>query len=164
MGGGTTQGLLTNVDTKFSTVLLFNVLMGFGVNILTYTSTMSGINDSLIESAQLDGANAVQEFWYIVLPLIYPTITTLMVVEFSHVFTNQYHLYTLFGGAGNEVSSVGYFLYVQAQGSSLAASEISGNYLSYSILSAMGLILTAIVLPTTLVLRRLLEKHGPSAD
>ena len=164
MGGGTTQGLLTNVDTKFGTVLFFNVMMGFGVNVLTYTSTMSGVNESLIESAQLDGANAVQEFWYIVLPLIYPTVTTLMIVEFSHVFTNQYHLYTLFGTAGNEVSSVGYFLYVQAQSSALAASEISGNYLSYSVLSAMGLILTAIVLPTTLIIRRLLEKYGPSAD
>lgn len=163
-GDSTTTGLLTNPATKFGTVVAFNLLMGFGVNVLTYTSTMAGVNESLIESAQLDGANAVQELWYIVLPMIYPTVTTLLIVEFSHLFTNQFHLYTLFGTAANEVSSIGYFLYVQAQSSALSASEISDIYLSYPILAAMGLIFTAIILPTTLIARKLLEKYGPSAD
>ena len=163
-GDATTTGLLTNPATKFGTVVVFNLLMGFGVNVLTYTSTMAGVNESLLESAQLDGANAWQELWYIVLPMIYPTVTTLLIVSFSHLFTEQFHLYTLFGTAANEVGSVGYFLYVQAQSSALSASEISEVYLTYPILAAMGLIFTAIILPTTLIARRLLEKYGPSAD
>lgn len=163
-GDSTTTGLLTNTETKFGTLLVFNLIMCFGVNVLTYTSTMSGVNESLIESAQLDGATAVQELWYIVLPMIYPTVTTLFIVSFSHLFTEQFHLYTLFGAAANEVGTVGYFLYVQAQSSALSASEVSGIYLSYPVLSAMGLIFTAIILPTTLIIRRLLEKYGPSAD
>lgn len=163
-GDATTTGLLTNPETKFKTVLVFNLLMCFGVNVLTYTSTMSGVNESLIESAQLDGATSAQELWHIVLPMIYPTVTTLFIVSFSHLFTEQYHLYTLFGTAANEMSSVGYFLYVQAQSSALSSSEVSGVYLNYPTLSAMGLIFTAIILPTTLIIRDLLEKHGPSAD
>ena len=163
-GDATVTGLLTNPETKFGTLLVFNLIMCFGVNVLTYTSTMSGVNESLIESAQLDGATAIQELWYIILPMIYPTVTTLFVVSFSHLFTDQFHLYTLFGTAANEVGSVGYYLYVQAQSSALSASEVSGIYLSYPILSAMGLIFTAIILPTTLIIRRLLEKYGPSAD
>ena len=163
-GDATVTGLLTNPETKFGALLAFNLIMCFGVNVLTYTSTMSGVNESLIESAQLDGATAIQELWYIILPMIYPTVTTLFVVSFSHLFTDQFHLYTLFGTAANEVGSVGYYLYVQAQSSALSASEVSGIYLSYPILSAMGLIFTAIILPTTLIIRRLLEKYGPSAD
>lgn len=163
-GGSNATGLLTNLETKFGTLLVFNLIMGFGVNVLTYTSTMSGVNESLIESAQLDGATAAQELWYIVLPMIYPTVTTLFIVSVSHLFTDQFHLYTLFGASANEVSTVGYFLYVQAQSSALSSSEVSALYLSYPILSAMGLIFTAIILPTTLIIRRLLEKYGPSAD
>ena len=108
LGGEGATGLLTNIDTKFGAVVFFNIIMSFGVNVLTYTSTMGGINESLIESAQLDGANALEEFFYIVFPMIYPTVTTLMIVGFSHIFTNQYNLYTLFGQSGNEVSTIGY--------------------------------------------------------
>ena len=138
--------------------------MGFGVNVLTFTSTMSGVNESLIESAQLDGATLIEELWYIILPMIYPTVTTLLIVSFSHLFTEQFHLYTLFGTSANEMSTVGYYLYVQAQSSALSSSEVSGVYLSYPILSAMGLIFTAIILPSTLITRNLIEKYGPSAD
>ena len=164
LGGEGATGLLTNIDTKFGAVIFFNIIMSFGVNVLTYTSTMGGINESLIESAQLDGANALEEFFYIVFPMIYPTVTTLMIVGFSHIFTNQYNLYTLFGQSGNEVSTIGYYLYVQAQSSALSQSEISDMYLCYPVLSAMGLIFTAIVLPLTLLLRSALEKYGPSAE
>lgn len=156
--------LMKNPDTKFGMVILFNILMGFGVNVLMYTSTMSGISESLIESAQLDGANALQELWYIVLPMVYPTLTTLFVVDFSHVFTNQFNLFTLYENAANELETVGYYLYVQARGSKLAASEVEPGYLNYSVLSAMGLIFTAIILPITLIARRLLEKYGPKAE
>lgn len=159
-----TTGLLTNPATKFGTVLVFNLLMGFGVDILTHTSTMSGINESLIESAQLDGATSVQELWYIVLPMIYPTFTTLFIVGFSHLFTNQFQLYTLFDQAANEMSTIGYYLYVQAQRSALSMDELSNVDLTYPVLSAMGLIYTAIILPSTLIIRKLFDKYGPSAD
>lgn len=164
IGKGANFNLMDNPNTKFGMVILFNILMGFGVNVLMYTSTMSGINESLIESAQLDGANALQELWYIVLPMVYPTLTTLCIVNFSHVFTNQFNLFTLYGAAANELSTVGYYLYVQAQSSGLAASEVVQGNLNYSALSAMGLIFTAIILPTTLIARRLLEKYGPKAE
>ena len=164
IGKGASFNLLVNHNTKFGMVVLFNILMGFGVNVLMYTSTMSGINESLIESAQLDGANALQELWYIVLPMVYPTLTTLFIVSFSHVFTNQFNLFTLYGTAANELGTVGYYLYVQAQSSGLAASEVGDGFLNYSALSAMGLIFTAIILPTTLIARHLLEKYGPKAE
>ena len=164
IGKGADFNLMKDPNTKFGMVILFNILMGFGVNVLMYTSTMSGINESLIESAQLDGANALQELWYIVLPMVYPTLTTLFIVDFSHVFTNQFNLFTLYGKAANELGTVGYYLYVQAQSSGLAQSEVANGYLNYSVLSALGLIFTAIILPTTLIARRLLEKYGPKAD
>ena len=159
-------GLLQTADwtTRYFTVIIFSILMAFGVNVLTYTSTMGGISDSLIESAQLDGANSLQEFFYIVLPMSYPTVSTLMVVHIAHFFTNQAHLFTLYIGGAARLETVGYFLYTQAQNKDNTLWFVSERNYTYPQLSAYGLILTAIILPTTLVIRHFMNKYGPSAD
>lgn len=161
-----TANLLENLKVARWSIILFNLAMGLGVNMLMYTSAMSGINQSVIESAQLDGCTPMKEFWYIVLPMIYPTILTLGIVTLARVFTDQYNLYTLYGkNAPSTVPSVGYFLYMQANQPNPDKALIGQEgYLSYPVLSAYGLILTAIVLPVTLFLRWLLNKYGPSAD
>lgn len=154
--------LLDNIDTRMATIIVFSVIMSFGVNVLTYTSTMSGINDSLIESAQLDGAKPIQELIHIVLPLIYPTITTLIIVRISYTFVEQAHIFTLIGPYEPATgSTIGYFLYLEAKYGDL----IQGNvHLSYPVLSAIGLILTAIILPITLLTRYLFNRFGPKVD
>ncbi|MBE5740538.1 MAG: sugar ABC transporter permease [Clostridiales bacterium] len=154
--------LLDNINTRMATIIVFSVIMSFGVNVLTYTSTMSGINDSLIESAQLDGAKPIQELIHIVLPLIYPTITTLIIVRISYTFVEQAHIFTLIGPYEPATgSTIGYFLYLEAKYGDL----IQGNvHLSYPVLSAIGLILTAIILPITLLTRYLFNKFGPKVD
>lgn len=160
------MGLLqtANWTTRYFTVIVFCVFMSFGVNVLTYTSTMGGISDSLIESAQLDGANSLQEFFYIVLPMAYPTVSTLLVVHIAHFFTDQAHLYTLYIGGAAQLETVGYFLYTQAQNKDNTLWYVSEINYTYPQLSAYGLILTAIILPTTLVIRHFMNKYGPSAD
>lgn len=152
-------GLLTT--NGFAVVMFYNVWVGFGINIMMYSGSMSGINESISESAQLDGANIVQEFWYITLPMIFPTITTFIVVGITTLFTDQMGLYTFFGENAN-FETVGYFLLIQSKYSDLVSPY--PDTLSYSQISAFGLMITAIILPLTLTLRHLLEKYGPSAD
>lgn len=155
------KGLLDNDATAFGTLLFYNVWVSFGTNVLMYTGAMSGINESVVESAQLDGANVMQEFFHITIPMIFPTLTTFIVVGLAGIFTNQMNLYTFFKNNAGQMSTMGYFLYVQAQGSDVIATR---GYLDYPQLSALGLILTLIVLPLTLGTRKLLEKYGPSTD
>ena len=152
-------GLLTT--NGFTVVMFYNIWVGFGVNIMMYSGSMGGINESISESAQLDGANIVQEFWYITLPMIFPTITTFLVVGIATLFTDQMGLYTFFGENAN-FETVGYFLLIQSRYSDLVSPY--PDTLSYSEISAFGLMITAIILPLTLTVRHLLEKHGPSAD
>ncbi len=156
---GAQYGLLTSHGLP--TVLFYNIWVGFGTDILMYSGAMSGINESISESAQLDGANIVKEFWYITLPMIFPTVITFLVVGISSIFTEQMGLYTFFD-EGAPMKTVGYYLFVQAKISDLVAPDI--NTLSYPQISAFGLMITAIILPTSLTVKHLLEKHGPSAD
>lgn len=155
-------GLLDTAKTQLGATLAFNIFMGFGVNVLLFVGAMSGVNTSVVESAKIDGASPLQELWYIILPLIFPTVATIVIVYISHLFTNQYNMYTLFGNGAGKTGTLGYFLYVQAMESALVAPR--ENLLSYPVLSAMGLILTAIILPITMLLRWLMNKFGPNAD
>ena len=155
-------GLLDNVDTRFGVIIFFNIWISFSVNVLMYSGAMSGINESVVESAKLDGANAIQEFFHISLPLIYPTLVTFTVMNFAGVFTNMYAVLDLLGVTGaNELANVGYWLYATASGATYVEMY---NKPTFSVLSACGLILTAILMPITLLVKRFMEKYGPSVD
>ena len=161
-----TAGLLspTRPTANFWAILFYNFWIGLGGHFLLYLGSMNGINESIIESAELDGVNRWQEFFHIILPMIYPTIVTFVVIGLSGVFTNQRELYTFFeqNAVGDEnMSVIGYFLYVRTLGGSLFGSS---REMSYGELSALGIMFTAVVLPLTLGVKRLMEKKGPSVD
>ena len=79
---------------------------------LMYSGAMSGVSDSVIEAAKLDGITPIREFFYIIVPLIYPTLVTFLVVEVAGIFTNQMNLYNFYGlKAEYSLYTFGYFLY-----------------------------------------------------
>jgi ABC-type sugar transport system permease subunit len=153
------DGLLSNPDTKMGTLIFFQLLMGFGTQILMYSGAMNGIDDSAVEAARLDGVNTFQEFFYITLPLIYPTIVTFLVVGMAGMFTNQLNLYAFYGNGGNlgrEYWTIGFMLFQRVNTSKTMA--------EYPLLSTYGISLTLIAAPMTLLFRKMLEKFGPSLD
>lgn len=151
------MGLLENSSTRFASLIFYNVLMGFGANVLMYTNSMSGISQEVVESAQLDGANTIQEFWYITMPMIYPTLSMFLFTGVASIFTNQLNLFSFYGGAApSGIQTYGYYFYTKTYG----AKSMS----EYPILSAMGLLMTIVVVPLTLLVKHLLEKYGPKED
>ena len=163
LGKNVEYGLLTSsVAVRRATVLIYCVCMGFGINVLMFSGSMSGINESIVESARIDGANLVQEFIHITIPMIWPTLSQFIVIGIAAIFTDQMHLYTFYHTGAGELSTVGYFLFVQAQNSDVISDSVTK--MSYPELAAYGLIITAILYPTTMVVRKLLAKCGPSVD
>ena len=155
-------GLLDgDLDTQFNTILIYHVWISFGVRVLMFSNGMSGIDESIVEAAELDGAGTVQEFVHITLPMIYPTIVSFFIISLISIFTEQMHLFGMYGIGAKEIGTLGYYLYVQT----LSGSEVaSAGYYSYSELSAVGLILTAIAIPLILGSKKLMYKLGPSVD
>ena len=151
------MGLLENSETRFATIIFYNILMGFGANVLMYTNSMSGISQEVVEASQLDGATTLQEFVHVTLPMIYPTLTMFLFTGVAGIFTNQLHLFSFYGGtAPNEVSTYGYYFYTKTQGAKSVA--------EYPLLSAMGLLMSSVAVPLTLLVKWLLEKFGPSEN
>lgn len=149
---------------RFAILMFFNIWVSFGVNVLMYSNKMAGISEEIIESAHLDGATGLKEFWYIVLPLTYSTITVFLITGIAGICINQYYVYDMFGG-GNEsvvkgLKGIGYWFFV----------DVAGKYntdnaaASLSYYSAIGVLLTIFTVPITLVIRWALEKYGPSEE
>ena len=147
------QGLLSNPDTKLITILFFNVWFGVGSTFLLYSGAMSGISDSIIEAATLDGVTAMQEFGYIVFPMIFPTFATFFITSFATLFTNQMSVFSFSGAqADYSVYTIGYYLYKSVQTATMD---------QYPYLSAFGLVLTVIIIPICLLTKKALDKFGP---
>ena len=160
--GYTGSGLLYESKSRFAATMFFHMMMTFGTNTLIYSSTMSSINPSLIEAAQMDGANPLQEFIYVVLPSVYATMVTMVIVCVSVVFTEQFRVFTLFEGEVGVVDNIGYYLYHQAQNSKLW--NDGAAVMPYPVLAAYGLILTIITVPVSLGARYFLNKFGPKEE
>lgn len=156
--GKTVGGLMSTKSTRFFAVMFYNLLVGFGVNVLMYSNAMSAISEEVVEAAHLDGATGLKEFWFITLPSIYPTLVTFLITALAGMFLNQYNLYSFFGsGEHFGLQTYGLYFYVQT----LVA---DGSRAEYSQISAIGLWLTFIALPLTYGVKFLLEKLGPSED
>ena len=67
--------------TAWVALLLLCMWRWTGVNMLYFISGLKAIDNSIYESADIDGANSIQKFWYLTLPLIKPT--TIYVITIS---------------------------------------------------------------------------------
>ena len=72
---------LKSKGTAWCALLLLCVWRWTGVNMLYFVSGLKSIDTSIYESADSDGANGVQKFFYLTLPLLKPT--TVYVVTIS---------------------------------------------------------------------------------
>ena len=74
------------IDTILAHVL---PLVAMPVALFLVKQFVDQVPDSLIEAAHLDGANDLQVYWKIILPIIRPAIATAMVLVFQQVWTNM---------------------------------------------------------------------------
>ena len=159
----TEWGSSPTFSTRMGTILFYNIWISFGVNVMMFTGAMTAIDESIVEAAQLDGANLAQEFIHVTLPMIWSTFSTFVVISLTGLFSHQLSLFAFFSDGAAELSSFGYYLYV-ASTKKILIEEPGLKWLTYSQLSALGIVLTAITLPIVLGTRKIMSKFGPSAD
>ena len=150
-------GLLENTKTRFFIIIFYHIWAGFGSSALMYANAMSNISTDVVEAAHLDNCEGIKEFWYITLPSIFPTLSTFLVVGVASIFLDQAGLYSIYeSSAPPNLYTYGYYLYMKIQ--------TSTSWSQTPVLAAMGLLLTAIAIPMTLIVKYFLEKYGPSEN
>lgn len=66
----------------FTTIFVTSgVWQSLGWGTILYLAAIAGINPSLYEAAEVDGANHFQRVWHVTIPCILPTITTLLILD-----------------------------------------------------------------------------------
>ena len=146
----------------FKTVLIFGCWLGFAGGMVVYLGAMSGISEDIVEYGRLENMNFIQEFIHIVIPAIYPTITTYTVVAFAGFFTNYGYFFSFFGDGGSAPCTItlGHYFFCLIAGNG----ETPGGESAYPEAAAGGLLFTVVVAPLTLLVKFLMEKYGPSEE
>lgn len=151
-------GWTDNFTVEYLMVIIYNFIISLGGNMLIYTGTMASISESSIEAAQIDGVNAYQEFWYIVIPSIFRTLSLFLVTNLLTIFNGQGNIFNFFGQKATEkLYTFGYWIYVEI----LIA---NGDLVQFPAISAIGMALTFIAIPLIFSARWLFNKYGPSEE
>jgi len=74
-------------------LILVNAWRGVGYTTIIYLATLMGIDRSYYESAMIDGANKWNQFLYITLPLLKPTIIMLTLLAIGRIFYADFGLF-----------------------------------------------------------------------
>jgi multiple sugar transport system permease protein len=135
------------------------VVMGLwwiGTNVIIYLASLKGIDRTLYEAAEIDGASGWAKNWYITVPLLTPTTFFLVITSIIgtfQIFTTAYILTTdptisTLGGTEHSLLFYVLYLYKYAFGDSTVPGT-SGLAMGYA--SALAWILFVIILIVTVI-------------
>ena len=81
--------------------LLANIWKYTGQGSIIYLATLTGFDEQLYEAGAIDGASKWQQFRYITLPQLLPTIVMLQILAIGRIFNGDFDMfYSLPNGAG----------------------------------------------------------------
>ena len=98
--------VLGNKDSVLYGVAFVDSWHFWGFLVVMYLAAMTAVDTELYEVARLDGATRLQQFWYVTLPSIRPTLvfTLLMIIIWSSLTFD--YIYILTGGGPAHASEV----------------------------------------------------------
>ena len=77
---------LTQPGTAMFALIVANIWIGIPFNMILISTGLSTIPQELYESASVDGANKIQQFFRITLPLLKPAIESVLILGFIYTF------------------------------------------------------------------------------
>jgi multiple sugar transport system permease protein len=152
---GTSVDFLNNESTALLVISFMGIWGGLGYNVLIMLSAMKNIDNSLYEAAELDGANAFQQFLYVTVPGVMPTVFFFLITGLIGGFQVGEQMVILYGDStqNESVYTYVYGLYYQTRR--------QGNF---GIASAMSYFLFVIILIITLIQFRVQNIGKSSSD
>ncbi|MCI9134537.1 MAG: sugar ABC transporter permease [Lachnospiraceae bacterium] len=89
---------LTTPGTAMFALICANVWIGIPFNMILISTGLTTIPRELYESASIDGAGKAQTFWRITLPLLKPTIESVLILGFIYTFKVYDLVYVMTSG------------------------------------------------------------------
>lgn len=138
--------------TALAVIMLRSTWVGFSSNMLYFMAGISGVSEDCLEAAKVDGANGLQVFWKITLPMLAPVLRTiLMLAMVNGMKVYQDVMLLTNGGPGGSTNVVMLYLYQLYFESDTAVPQ-------YGYASALGVITTFIIGGVTILYLKLSKK------
>lgn len=148
--------LLSQAETATNTIVFFTIWTGLGVNMLLYQGAMGRIPEEVLEAGKLDGVGWVREMFQLLTPMIWPTLSTTIILVLSKVFLASGPI-LLFGGVNGEASfatnTISYFIFQRAY---------SNSQVEYG--AAISVLFTVCSFPIVLFVRWIFGKIDPEVE
>lgn len=127
------------------TILFYSIYSGLGARFVLFGGAMNSIDISVIEAGKLDGVGPFRELVSIIVPCIWPTFGTMLLISFTGVFTasGPSLLFDPDGRFGT--MSISYWIYTKTTGTG-SQPELA---------SATGLVFTLLGLPIVFIVKKL---------
>lgn len=134
-------------DEKYSmgTVLFYSLWTSFGGNIILLSAAIFRIPEDILEYAKIDGVGLSRELFHIIIPLIWPTFSTLVICNTAGLFTNMGPV-LLFTEGQFKTMTLGYFIF----------DKVTNGQYNYP--AAIGLLFTCVGVPLVLLVKWGIEK------
>lgn len=93
--------ILISADYYYGLALFSEIWKEMGWNAIIYMAAMAGIDPSLYESAQIDGAGRLKRIWHVTIPCIQGTIAVLLILAIGGLFSANFDQAMLLGNSLN---------------------------------------------------------------
>jgi len=151
---GSNINWLNNVTYAFYVIMGMNIFTTSGTLMLIFLSGLQDIPETLYEAARIDGADSLQIFRFITIPMLRPVIFFVVTVGMIGCFQVFDQIYVMTaGGPLDSTTTITYLIYKWA---------FRDTTVKMGQASALAIILTLIILGVTLLQRRLIEGSGTS--
>lgn len=132
-------------------IFVYCIWAGLGYNIILLSGAISRLPQEVMEYGRLEGVSMTKELFTIVIPLIWPTITTTFLLGCTSVFTVMLQPLMLTGGEPN-TCTIALLIY----------NAVGGREQSY--MTSFGLVLSLIGVPVIMLIRWGLGKIFEDAE
>lgn len=147
---------LSTEGLTFTVIQIFDVWSGIGYGIIIMSGALYRIPTQIFESAKMDGVGVFREFVQIVLPLMWPTLSTYLIYRIASMFTYTGPILLFDKECTYGTSTIGYFIFSQV--------KFGTGVNKYYYASTVGFIFTMIGLPIILTIKHFLMKYSDNVS
>lgn len=153
---GATEPYTYLTDNRYALIAVIGYSLWFSLtgNFVLYSGTLSRIPKELEEAGQLEGISWWQELIHVVVPLVWPTISTIWLMGLMGFFGASGNILMLTNG-GYGTTTLAHFLFTRVY-------QVPETSNLYNYASALGLVMTVLTLPVVFIVQRLLNKVPPA--
>ncbi len=153
-GGSEYVNPLTTQPSAMLTIVFYSVSFGFGTNIILLGSAMNSINTEMIEAARVDGCTWFKELTHIILPTIWPTVSTIIILSTAGMLGSTGPILAFTKGEVGTMT-LAFYIYQLVSGAGTGVTDLN-------LASAIGIAMTVVSLPFVFLVKRVV--YGKEED